>query len=43
MHIKFKFSVVKRSADLTSDGKYAEFSGKIIEYNIMNIDKLSRK
>lgn len=35
------FTVVKRSADLTEDGKFAEFSGSYIKYDIVNIDQLN--
>lgn len=43
-HIRyFVHTVFKRSASLTSDGKFAEFSGNYIHYDIVNIDQLNRK
>lgn len=34
-------SVVKRSAELTTDGKFAEFSGRMIEYDLVNIAQVN--
>lgn len=38
---KYISGVFKRSARLTNDGKFAEFSGNYIHYDIINIDDLN--
>lgn len=41
MNHAFCIPVVKRSAELTKDGKFAEFAGRMIEYDLVNIDHVN--